>query len=209
MFANIKLPITYLITQGNLTSENFHKKKHKTLNILNKAVEAGISLIQIREKKLSSKLVYELTTEALTVSNGSKTKILVNDRFDIALAAKAHGVHLTSTSIPTNQVRKNTSSEFVIGVSTHSLEKANKAKVESADFATFSPVYYTKSKAKYGEPQGVEKLSEVCKKLAPFPIIALGGINKNNYLEILKKGASGFASISFLNNLENLRKLDI
>lgn len=202
-------PITCLITEGKFTSENFDAEQRKLSELVNISIENKISFIQIREKKLPAKLVLTLTQEIVKIAENSETKILVNDRFDIALAAGADGVHLTSTSLPTNIVRKNVPAEFIIGVSTHSLEKARQNKNEGADFVTFSPVFKTASKEKYGKPQGLEKLWEVCKKLNQFPVIALGGINEENYRTVLENGAKGFASIGFLNNADNLRKLKL
>ena len=95
----------------------------------------------------------------------------------------------------------------MIGVSTHTIEEAENAKKEGADFVTFSPVFDTPSKEKYGEPQGLEKLREVCEKLKTFPVIALGGIDETNYRQVLENGASGFAAIRFLNDEKNLAKL--
>ena len=202
-----KRPIIYLITKGNLTAENFNEKKAETLVILKTAIKTGISLIQIREKKLPARLIFELTSKVVKLADNSKTKILINERADIALAAKADGVHLTSKAIPTEFIRRNFPKDFIIGVSTHSLEKAESAKSNGADFVTFSPIFPTASKAKYGEPQGVEKLKEVCAELKDFPIIALGGIDETNYKMVLESGASGFAAIRFLNDEENLKSL--
>ncbi len=203
------LPFTYLITEGKLTPENFQAEKQNLIKLIKLAVDEKISSIQIREKNLTAKLIYKLTKEIVEISKHADSKILVNDRADIALAADADGVHLTSKSIKTKIIREHFPSDFIIGVSTHSLEKAEQAKLEDADFVTFSPVFRTISKANYGEPQGLEKFCKVCEKLKPFPVIALGGINAENYREVLAAGAKGFASIGFLNNAENLRKLKL
>lgn len=202
-------PVTYLITEGRLTPENFNSEKSKIIELIKLAIDKKITFIQIREKNLTAKLIYKLTKEIMEISKESETKILLNDRADIAFAADADGVHLTSNSIPTKIIRENFPSKFIIGVSTHSLEKAIQAKVEGADFVTFSPIFRTISKAEYGEPQGLEKLRKVCEKLKPFPVIGLGGINRENYQAVLETGAKGFASIGFLNNAENLRKLSL
>lgn len=205
---NIKNPIIYLITQGNLTSENYQQEESKTLQIIKFASAIDISLIQIREKNLTAKLVFELTTKAVDLTKGSKTKILVNDRADIASAAKAAGVHLTSNSIPVSLIRQNFSDDLIIGVSTHSFEKAAQARDDGADFVTFSPIFPPISKPKFSQPKGLETLREVCRKLKHFPVLALGGIQAENFRSAIDQGAHGFAGISFLNNIENLRKLN-
>ncbi len=200
-FIKLKRPIKYLITKGNLTKENYSKELAKTLHSIESATENGISLIQIREKKLPAKFVFELVQKALEIAKTSRAKILVNDRFDLALAAKADGVHLTSNSIPTSLIRRHTPKGFIIGVSTHSFDKAEEANKDGADFITYSPIFPTDSKILYGEPKGLNKLKEICEKLRPFPVIALGGINANNYEATIECGASGFAGIRFfLNN---------
>lgn len=201
-------PVIYLITEGATTTENFSQKSAGILKLVRIAVELKINLIQIREKKLAARLVFELAAKAAEITQNTATRLLVNDRADIALAARADGVHLTSSSLATDIVRRNFPPDFIIGVSAHTVFQAEQAKEEGADFVTFSPIYKTPSKEKYGEPpQGLEKLKEVCEKLKPFPVIALGGIDETNFAEVLKNGASGLAAIRFLNDQVKLRKL--
>jgi thiamine-phosphate pyrophosphorylase len=190
-------PLIYLITEGNLTAENFDVNKNRILEIIKTAVENKISLIQIREKKITAKLVFELTSEAAKITKNSNTKLLVNDRADIALTAKADGVHLTENSVSAAIIRRSFPKNFIIGVSTHSIESAEKAKIQGADFITFSPIFDSPGK---GASVGLGKLSEVCRKLKPFPVVALGGIDETNYKSVLETGASGFAAIRFFHS---------
>lgn len=194
-------PIVYLITAGEATNFNFSEKRVEILKTIENAVRSKINLIQLREKKLSVKLLYELAAEAAKITRNSETKLLVNDRADVASAANADGVHLTGVSLSTAVVRQNFPPEFIIGASTHSFAEANEARKQGANFVTFSPIFETPSKAEYGEPQGLKKLSEVCRRLNPFPVIALGGIDETNFSKTLENGASGFAAIRFLNDL--------
>ncbi|MGI8470508.1 MAG: thiamine phosphate synthase [Pyrinomonadaceae bacterium] len=193
--------IIYLITRGAATAENFSQASAEILEIIRAAARAKINFIQIREKKLPAKLIFELAERAVKITRGAATRILINDRPDIALAAMADGVHLTSKSLPVKIIRQNFPKNFIVGVSTHALEEAETARTQGADFVTFSPVFKTPSKEIYGAPQGLEKLREVCEKLKPFPIIALGGIDETNFAHVLENGASGFAAIRFLNDL--------
>ena len=141
-------------------------------------------------------MLYELATRTAAILNGSITRLLVNDRFDIARAAGAHGVHLTSRSLPASVVRQSCGEDFLIGVSTHSLETALDARAAGADFIVFGPVFETESKRAYGAPQGLDKLREVANALQGFPVLAIGGINLQNSAECLHTGASGIAAIS-------------
>ncbi len=198
------LPLIYLITGGDATEQNFNEKRTQILNLVETAVETRISLIQIREKNLSARSVFNLAREAVEIAKNSATKILVNDRADIALAAKADGVHLTANSLSAAIIRRNFPKDFIIGASAHTIEKTEQAKREGADFATFSPIFASPNK---GEPKGLDALREACERLSPFPVVALGGIDETNYEAVLDAGAGGFAAIRFLNNAENLVKI--
>ncbi len=187
-----------------MSAQNFLERKQKALELIKIAVQNNVSLIQIREKQLPARFVFEFASEAAEITRNTGTKLLVNDRADIALAANADGVHLTSLSLSAKIVRRAFPENFIVGVSTHTIEEAEIARRQAADFITFSPIFSTPNK---GEPQGVEKLRRICRRLKPFPVIALGGINQTNYSEVLDAGASGFAAIRFLNDAKNLRKI--
>ncbi len=203
-YESVEQPLIYLITDGAATAENFVEKKRKILELVETAVQAKISFIQIREKQISARLVFELAAEAAELTRRTATKLLVNDRADVALAAHADGVHLTAQSLSADIIRQNFPKDFIVGVSAHSTEKALRAQQQGADFVTFSPIFFSPGK---GAPQGIEKLREVCARLKNFPIIALGGIDETNSADVLAAGASGFAAIRFLNDIENLKKL--
>ncbi|HET9478893.1 MAG TPA: thiamine phosphate synthase, partial [Pyrinomonadaceae bacterium] len=171
----------------------------RILQLAEAAVVAQIPLFQIREKSLRGRVLYELVTEAVKTTRGSASRVLVNDRFDIARAAGADGVHLTSLSLPVHVVREACGPEFLIGASTHSLETAREARDGGADFVVFGPVFETESKHVYGPPQGLEKLQRVTRALQGFPVLAIGGVNLDNADRCFAAGASGFAGISWFN----------
>ena len=187
-----KLPrsIIYPITSGKTNSLNI-------LSLVRAAVEAEIPLFQIREKSLPARELYELTSRAAEITRGSKTRLLVNDRADIARAAGADGVHLTSQSLPADVVRNMFGSEFLIGVSTHSLDESRAARNGGADFVVFGPVF---EKHGFSTPQGLDKLREVTSELGDFPVLAIGGISLENAAACLDAGASGIAAIRLLND---------
>jgi thiamine-phosphate pyrophosphorylase len=161
------------------------------------AVTAEVPLFQIREKKLPARVLYELVSRAAEISRDTATHLLLNDRFDVARAAGADGVHLTSVSLPARVVREVCGPDFLIGVSTHSLEEARRARNEGADFIVFGPVFETESKRAHGPPQGLEKLRRVATELQDFPVLAIGGVTIDNAESCLAAGASGFAGISW------------
>jgi thiamine-phosphate pyrophosphorylase len=194
-------PLVYLITAGEATENNFSESTRQILDLIKAAVNVKISLVQIREKQLSARRVFELAAKASQITRNTETKLLINDRSDVALAARADGVHLTSNSLSTKIVRRNFPKNFIVGISAHKIEDVLKAKREAADFAAFSPIFATPNK---GEPQGLEKLREVCQTVEPFPVVALGGIDETNFESAIKAGAQGVAAIRLLNNVERL-----
>jgi thiamine-phosphate pyrophosphorylase len=133
--------------------------------------------------------------------------LIVNDRSDIARAAGADGVHLTTHSLPAQVVRNTCGAEFVIGVSTHSIDEARAACVAGADFIVFGPVFETESKRGYGEPQGLDKLAEVTRELGEFPVVAIGGITLENVDECFQAGASGVAAIRLLSDPDKMSSI--
>ena len=185
-------PIIYPITSGRTTPQTIAD----LLRFLQAAVDAQLPLIQIREKSLPARVLYKLTVRAAEITRGTGTRLLINDRADIARAAGADGVHLTAQSLPADVVREICGPEFLIGVSTHSLAEARAAQAGGADFIVFGPVFETESKRAFGEPQGLDKLREVANDLGEFPVIAIGGITRENLESCLAAGASGIAGIS-------------
>lgn len=197
MPVKFQLPIVYPITSGESTPDQI-------LQLVRAAVDAEVPLFQIREKSLSGRVLFELVARAAELTRGSKTRLLVNDRSDIARAAGADGVHLTTHSLPVDVVRKIYGAEFLIGVSTHSLDEARAARAAGADFIVFGPVFETESKRVYGPPQGLDKLSEVTRELGEFPVVAIGGITLENFGECFRAGASGVAAIRLLSDAHQL-----
>ena len=193
----MKQPIIYLITKGEATPENFAKKQGEILEIITLMIPYGVTHVQIREKHLSAHLLFKLAAAAANITSNTGTKLLVNGRADIALAAGADGVHLPANSLSPRTVRAAFPNDFVIGVSTHSLEAAESAKKQNADLVTYGPVFSSPGK---GPPKGISCLASVCERLGSFPVIALGGIDKNNFQDVLDAGAAGFAAIRSLND---------
>jgi thiamine-phosphate pyrophosphorylase len=194
-------PLVYLISDGRMTDENHSSMAPVFLDLVFAASNARITLIQIREKRLSARNLYELTKAVVTTAANSRTRVLVNNRVDIAMAAGADGVHLSSQSVPANVVRRHVPTGFLIGASTHSTEEITEAKQASADFMVFGPVFDTPGK---GRPTGLEQLRSACAIDPDLPVLALGGIDQTNYRGVIDAGAAGFAAIRFLNDAENL-----
>ncbi len=204
MKAPFERPAVYLITEGLATLANYPEIREKILDVVRLAVDCGVSMVQIREKHLSTKLLFNLASNAAAITAGSRTALLVNDRADVAMAAGADGVHLTSSSLSAKTVRTFFGNDRLIGASTHSADEAINAAANGADFVVFGPVFETPGKR---DVIGIDELTQVCSRLEPFPVIALGGIDVSNYEIVLEAGAAGFAAIRALNDPESLKSL--
>jgi thiamine-phosphate pyrophosphorylase len=203
---NLQSPIIYLITSGAIqpNSSPVSQDFQDTLMLVRAATSARVSLIQLREKSLPARTLYELAVRSAEITRGTRTRLLINDRADIARAARADGVHLTTRSIEASVIRRAFGADFLIGVSTHSLIEAQSARDGGADFAVFGPVFETQSKRAYGAPVGIESLREAVQTLASFPLLALGGITLENVAETMQAGASGVAAIRLFSDPQEL-----
>jgi thiamine-phosphate pyrophosphorylase len=197
----INRPAVLFITAGRATADNFPDQRREVLSVVDAAVDAGVAFVQIREKQLSARLLSELTAAVVAAAEGSETKVLVNDRADVAFGSAAHGVHLTTFSIPAKVIREKFPERFVVGVSTHSLDEVMHARDEGADYAIFGPVFATPGKQ---AAQGLDELKRVCDAVAPFPVVAIGGIDRSNCEAVIAAGASGVAGIRSFNDAASL-----
>ncbi|MCD6582768.1 MAG: thiamine phosphate synthase [Desulfuromusa sp.] len=186
------LPILYLITDRHQVP-----KERQLLEVIEELLQAGVRMVQLREKDLTAAELYPLAQELRSLTHRYKSLLLINDRVDLALAIGADGVHLGGHSLPIISARKILGSNYLIGASTHSAAEVKSAQNQGADFVTYGPIYFTPSKAAYGEPVGIESLRNIC-NTSKIPVYALGGIKANNTKEILQAGAHGVAMISAL-----------
>lgn len=182
--------MVYLITDRRLfgTTEDLYRA-------IGEALRAGIRRVQLREKGLTDRELLSMAYRMKDLTTKYNAELFINDRADIALIVNAEGVHLGQASMPADVVRGIVKGQMQIGVSTHSLDEALTAQRRGADFITFGPVFYTPSKAGYGEPLGLQRLKEVT-KLIELPVYAIGGIKADNLLDVLKAGAKGIALIT-------------
>ncbi len=169
------------------------------------AIEGGVRAIQLREKDLPVREYLELAMEVRSLTLRHGVRLFINDRVDVALVVGADGVHLGQAGMPPEAVRKIIPSEMLIGVSTHSLREAREAERGGADFITFGPLFSTPSKVKYGPPVGLDALKEVTREVN-IPVFGIGGIKKENIMEVMASGAEGIALISGILAADDIKK---
>lgn len=183
------LPPLYLVTNRHQTNNR------SLLTVLHEAFQAGVRLIQLREKDLDTRRLLSLATEVLTIARSYNASLLINDRVDLAQAIGADGVHLRANSLPIPVTRRMLGPKALIGASAHSQQEVMAAESQGADFIVFGPIYDTASKRDFGPPLGVRGLEEV-KGLCQKPLFAIGGLTPARVAEVREAGAYGVAVIS-------------
>jgi len=212
-----RLPILCYVTDRKSLAVEGSDQGAALLERVRSAAVAGIDWIQIREKDLPGKELSFLTRDAVAQTkqinerDGRTSRILVNERLDVAYSERAGGVHLGEHSLPVHDVSKWLAArpnvaghdKFLVGVSCHSVQAATTAAWEGADYIFFGPVFATPSKASFGAPQGRERLAEVCSSVE-IPVLAIGGITVDNASDCFAAGAAGIAAIRLFQDAENL-----
>lgn len=192
---SLDTPLTYLISPGDATDADFESAKNSFLETIELAVRARVSMVQIREKKLSYPNLFELASAAVSVTSGTETRLLINGSPGAAMAVRADGVHLPDDESLVETVPQLVPAGFIVGASVHSVSAAIKAKDSGVGFVMFGPVFAAPGK----EPRGLDELETVCEAVGDFPVIAVGGIDETNFHDVLAKGAAGYAAIRYLN----------
>ena len=193
-----RLPLICYVTdrQALASADPPTDQVNGVLERIRAAAEAEVDWIQIREKDMNARDLLQLSRHAVAIG---KARVLVNDRLDVALAAGAAGAHLGHESAPVGAVVRwcrdgNAPREFLVGVSCHRLEDVDETQKAGADYIFFGPVFETPSKQRFGAPQGITRLAEVC-RASRIPVIAIGGISERNAVECFRAGAAGIAAI--------------
>jgi len=158
------------------------------------SIEGGVTLVQLREKDISSLDFYNLAVAVKKITDKHNVPLIINDRIDIALAVDAAGVHVGQSDIPTKVARKIIGEEKILGISAATLEEAKLAEAEGADYLGIGAVFPTDTK-KDARSVSIELLGEIKKSLT-VPVVGIGGINENN-VELLKESKiDGIAVVS-------------
>ncbi len=180
--------ITYAITDRTLDAQGDLLVQVSTL------LRLGVSWVQIREKDLCDRALYDSLKAIAPEAGRFGVKVLLNARPDIAVLGGCDGVHLPSSGLATAAVRKHFERPFLVVRSCHCVEEVLKAADEGADAVTLGPVFETPSKAPYGPPLGLEAFRLACSK-SPIPVIGLGGIDICRVSSVMEAGAAGVAAI--------------
>jgi thiamine-phosphate pyrophosphorylase len=184
-------PVISLVTSGTLAAG---QRFAEVVDRVAVAAAAGVHLIQIRERALDGAELARLVEACVRAVRATPARILVNDRLDVALAARAHGVHLRGQSMPASRVRAITPPGFLVGRSVHSAEEAAAvARQSDVDYLLFGTVFPSRSKPGR-DAAGLAALAATA-AAAAIPVLAVGGVTLTNVGQLQAAGAAGFAAI--------------
>lgn len=177
----------YVVTDRQLTGGR------PLLWVVEESLAGGAAIIQLREKDISTREFVELALRVKEITGRYHAKLIINDRADVALAVAAAGVHLGQEDMPLKTARAILGSA-VIGVSVATVEEAEAAAQDGADYLGVSAIFSTPTKAE-APAVGLEGLKEI-RKAVRLPLVAIGGINIGNAADVIRAGADGIAVVS-------------
>ncbi len=193
----------YLVTDRQFAKET--DSLSFLLKTVKSAIKGGVTVVQYREKKLPTRKMLEEAEELKKLCKSQGVLFLVNDRIDIALAVDADGVHLGQDDMPAHITRKLLGKSKVIGITVHNEEELKNAENEEIDYVSFAPVFATSTKPDHQTPLGIEKLKELA-SMTNLPVVAIGGINKDNAHQVFQTGVNGICVVSAIMGAQDPEK---
>lgn len=192
-------PVICMVTPGDTAATTAG-----TIERIALAARSGVTLVQVRERHLEGAALLDLVGRAVQAVRGTRARVVVNDRLDVALGAGAHGVHLRADSMPASRVRAIAPRGFLVGRSVH--REAEAVSSRGVDYLIFGTVFPTSSKSQR-EPAGVDALARVAASTT-LPVLAIGGIDAVTASQTAVAGAVGFAAMSMFSGVSLDRLAD-
>ena len=193
---NIDLSL-YLVTDNSENEEKF-------LKTIENAILGGVSVVQIREKTADTLEFYNLALKVKEITTKYNIPLIINDRVDVALAIDADGVHVGQSDMPCDVTRKLIGENKILGVSATTIEEAKKAENDGADYIGTGAVFPTTTK-KDAESVSKKDLTDIVKSIN-IPVVAIGGITKENASELKDTGIKGLSVVSAIMSADNPKK---
>jgi thiamine-phosphate pyrophosphorylase len=176
----------YLVTDSSLS-------KNGIFSDVENALKAGCRIVQYREKKKDTKTMINEAMQIKKICN-NKALFLIDDRADVALAVNADGIHIGQDDIPYESARKLLGENKIIGLTVHNVDEAIEAEKLGVEYVGVAPIFDTDTKNDIKTPCGIEMIKKIRNEVK-VPIVAVGGITKNNVKEVIDSGADSIVSI--------------
>lgn len=189
----------YLVTERGML------RGRDLTDVVMQAVEGGVTMVQLREKDISTREFIELAQALKSVLMRTRVPFIINDRVDVALAVDADGVHIGQSDMPYDIARRMLGSDKIIGLSVENFAEIEEANRLDVDYIGVSPVFATPTKTDTAMPFGLDGLREAVRH-SLHPSVAIGGINKSNFRSVLSTGTNGIAVVSAIMDSDNPRE---
>lgn len=186
-----------------LVTDEKASRGRNIIDIVKQALKGGVTIVQLREKELSTRQFVESAAELKKILTPHNVPLIINDRIDIALAAGADGVHIGQADMPLDLVKKIVPGRMIIGLSVENIQQVKEAEDLEVDYLGVSPVFSTPTKTDFEErPWGLEGLRKA-REISKHILVAIGGINADNAGDVIKSGADGIAVVSGICSADN------
>lgn len=191
----------------NVVIDEKYLSAYRIKNMMDVLENNGVTMIQLRIKTLSDRKFYNYAVRIKKFLKKKEIKFIINNRLDIARASGADGVHLGQDDMPAKMARRILGENYIIGVSAHNIDEANKAEKEGADYIGVGSIFRTKTKSD-AHICGLSVLKSICKKIT-IPVVGIGGITNRNYRDVFRAGAAGIAVSSYLFEGDLLKNISL
>lgn len=169
------------------------------------AVKYNIKYIQLREKSLSDREIIAASREIMKITSGTASNFIMNDRADLAKIVNADGLHLGQDDLSLEEAKTIFGNDKIYGLSTHSLDQAQKAINQNPDYIGYGPIFPTPTKAKPDPAVGLDTIKDVV-QVSPIPVVAIGGIDETNVEEVVYAGAENISLVRYFMNNHDLEE---
>ena len=187
-----------------ITAEKYSKGRDN-IEVVSKMIDAGIKIIQYREKKKSMIEKYRECKKIRKMTADANITFIINDHVDLAMIVGADGVHLGQEDLPISEVRKIIGEDYIIGLSTHSPKQALEAEKKDIDYIGVGPIFPTATKEDVCEAVGLEYLEYVVNNIN-LPFVAIGGIKESNIEAVYKNGAKCISLVSEIVGADDIKR---
>lgn len=185
-----------------LVTDRFDYTDDEFFSIIEEACQAGVTLVQLREKKATTNRFFHLAQKVKTITDKYDVPLIINDRVDICLAVDAAGVHIGDDELPIDVARSLIGPDKLLGVSADTLERANEAQQLGADYLGIGAVFPSSTKADC-ETVPLDTVRQINDRSA-LPSVAIGGINQDNIIQLEKTGITGISLVSAIMQADNV-----
>lgn len=187
-----------------LVTNNKNKTEEEFLNIIEESIKGGVTLVQVREKKLNKEKFINIALKVKKITKKYNIPLIINDNIDVAKEIDADGIHVGQSDLDAIKVREIIDEDKILGVSTHNINEAKKAEKDGADYIGCGTIFETPTKSDANIITKEDLINVV--NSVNIPVVYIGGLNKDNIKKLNNSGISGISVVSSIMESENPKK---